>query len=228
MLAKFASVLKLSALLFLLSLGLSTAALAEDEEASSDEDEEAPAEEAPAEEAPAEEAPAEEAPSEEAPAQEEKKAPVNGTVGGFGLIGGHFGQALSAEGGAGQWLDFGGGVEVGLASKKGRLAGRVRFAYFGSLQPDATIRNNGVLSAGISIQLLKDVHRKFGAYALLDLGVSPLVTELRVFVFADVGAGVRYRPVERLELFAEVTALLRFEKTIAAGPLAFVGARFRL
>jgi hypothetical protein len=215
MLAKFVSTLKLSALLFLLSLSLSTVAFAEDEEA-------------PSEEAPGDEVPGDEAPAEEAPAEEEKTAPVNGTVGGFGLIGGHFGQALTADGGIGQWFDFGGGVEVGLASKKGRLAGRVRFAYFGSLQPDQTVRNNGVLSAGISVQLLKDVHRKFGAYALLDVGVSPLVTELRVFVFADVGAGVRYRPVERLELFAEVTALLRFEKAISVGPLAFVGARFRL
>ena len=175
---------------------------------------------------------AEEEPAPDSPATssdtEPKLASLNGTIGAFGLIGAHFGESLTQGGEAGRWLDFGGGAEIGLASKKGRLAGRIRFAYYGAQDLDAGLRHNGVLSAGLSIQLLKDVQRKFGAYALVDMGVSPLVTELRVFVFADVGAGVRYRPVDRLELFAEVTAFLRFEKTMAAGPLVFLGARFRL
>jgi len=153
---------------------------------------------------------------------------VNGTVGAFGLVGLHLGEALTASGAEGRWFDFGGGAEIGLASSTGRLAGRIRAGYYGVVDIDGAIRHNGVFSAGLSVQVLKDIQRPFGVYALVDMGVSPLVTELRVYVFADVGAGVRYRPAERVELFAEATAFLRFEKTMSAGPLFFFGARFRL
>lgn len=161
-------------------------------------------------------------------AQAAKKPALNGTIGGFGQIGLHVGEALTSSGEGGRWFDFGGGAEIGLASATGRLGGRIRASYYGVIDIEGEIRHNGVFSAGMSIQLLKDIQRPFGVYALVDVGVSPLVTELRVFVFADVGVGVRYRPVERVELFAEATAFLRFEKTVAAGPLVFLGARFRL
>jgi hypothetical protein len=154
--------------------------------------------------------------------------PVNGSLGGFGLIGLHFGESLTPAGGTGRWLDFGAGVEIGLASKTGRLAGRIRFAYYGVLDLDGGQRHNGVLSAGLAVQMLRDIQRKFGIYGLVDMGVSPLVTELRVFVFTDIGVGFRYRPASRLELFAETTAIFRFEKTMSVGPLIFVGARFAL
>ena len=170
------------------------------------------------------EAPSEDVASETPPAP----AKVNGTLGAYGLVGGHFGEALTSSGGLGQWLDFGGGVEVGLGSGAGRLAGRIRFSYYGTLDEESSVRHHGVLSAGLSVQLLKGTNKKFGAYALVDFGVSPLVTELRVFVFADVGVGVRYRVAERVELFGEVAAYLRFEKEMYAGPLAILGARFRL
>ena len=117
---------------------------------------------------------------------------------------------------------------MGLGSQSGRLSGRIRFSYYGTLDEASSIRHHGVLSAGLAVQLLKDTEKKFGAYALVDFGVSPLVTELRVFVFADVGVGVRYRVAERVELFGEVSAFLRFEKEMYAGPLAMLGARFRL
>lgn len=170
---------------------------------------------------------ADETPAAESP-EEESKPAVNGTIGGFGLIGLHLGEALTASGGTGTWFDFGGGAEIGLASRRGRLAGRIRVAYYGVRDQDGELRHNGVLSAGMSIQLLKDIERKFGVYAAVDMGVSPLVTELRVFVFADLGVGLRFRPAERVELFAEATAFFRFEKTMSVGPLVFLGARFRL
>jgi len=161
-------------------------------------------------------------------ATEAPRPALNGTVGAFGLVGLHLGEALDASGGVGRWFDFGGGAEIGLASSKGRLAGRIRGGYYGVVDADGAIRHNGVFSAGLSVQVLKDIQRPFGVYALVDMGVSPLVTELRVFVFADVGVGVRYRPADRVELFAEGTAFVRFEKTMSAGPLFFLGARFRL
>jgi hypothetical protein len=163
----------------------------------------------------------------ESPSAESKPA-VNGTLGGFGLVGLHLGEALTATGGTGSWFDFGGGAEIGLASRRGRLAGRIRVAYYGVLDQDGGLRHTGVLSAGLSVQMLKDIERKFGVYAVVDMGVSPLVTELRVFVFSDLGIGLRFRPVDRVEIFAETTAFFRFEKTMSVGPLVFLGARFRL
>ena len=161
-------------------------------------------------------------------AESAPKPAVNGSIGAYGLVGAHFGEALTSAGGVGSWFDFGGGAEIGLASKSGRLAGRIRFAYYGARDEEAVVRHHGVMSAGLSVQLLKDVDKKFGVYALVDMGVSPLVTELRVFVFADVGVGVRYRVADHVELFGEVTAFLRYEKAMYVGPLGLFGARFRL
>lgn len=204
---------------FLCALSLLVPALAFANEDASDEDEDDPWEDE--DDSEDEDGPA------EAPSEETKPA-VNGTLGGFGLVGLHLGEALTASGGTGTWFDFGGGAEIGLASRRGRLAGRIRVAYYGVLDQDGGLRHNGVLSAGMSVQLLKDIERKFGVYVAVDMGVSPLVTELRVFVFADLGIGLRFRPVDRVEIFAETTAFFRFEKTMSVGPLVFLGARFRL
>ena len=164
--------------------------------------------------------------SQEAPA--DARGRVDGSIGAVGMFGLYFGEALDAEGGNGRWVDFGGGLEVGLGARSGRLQGRLRIAYQGVADEAGELRHNGIFSAGLAIQLRKDPLAPLGVYVPLDVGVSPLVTELRVFVFAHGGIGVRYQVGDRLELFGEITALLRFEKALSAGPLLTVGARFRL
>ncbi|MEE2828084.1 MAG: hypothetical protein VX498_02760, partial [Myxococcota bacterium] len=148
---------------------------------------------------------------------ESVRARVDGSVGALGMFGLYFGEALDSEGGNGRWVDFGGGLEVGLGARSGRLHGRLRIAYQGVLDEAGEVRHNGIFSAGLGIQLRKDPLAPLGIYLPLDVGVSPLVTELRVFVFAHGGIGVRYQLGDRLELFGELTALLRFEKGLAAG-----------
>jgi hypothetical protein len=151
-----------------------------------------------------------------------------GGVGGFGLVGLHFGEALREGGGSGRWLDAGGGLEIHLGATSSRMHGRIRAGYNAIIDLDGGTRHTGLVSAGVAVDLMKDISRPFGVYVLADVGVSPLVTHLRVFVIADVGLGVRVRPTERLELFGEVTGQVRFEKSATGGPLVFLGARFNL
>jgi hypothetical protein len=151
-----------------------------------------------------------------------------GGIGVYNATGLHVGKALEAEG-TGVWIDEGGGLELLLGRTDGRVHGRLRFAYNAIIDtgenPTTRVRHSAVLALGAKIELLDDLEKPFGFYLGLDVGVSPLVTHLRSYFTFNVGPGVRVRPVERLELFAEVHALLRYEKVFAAGPMLFLGAR---
>lgn len=163
--------------------------------------------------------------------------PTSASAGGIGFFnqtGFHFGEALSQAGGTGQWMDEGGGIEVLLGSQASRVKGRVRLSYSAIIDlqaPDAAlgIQHSGVVSGGVHVELLPDFEEKIaGLYVLVDVGVSPLVSQQRTFVFFDVGAGVRITPVERFSIFVEATGWMRVEKTLSGGPLFFVGARIAL
>ena len=160
-------------------------------------------------------------------------------AGGFGVFdqdGLPFGASVSEDGGAGRWLDQGGGVEILLGYRKTRLTGRVRLSYAAIIdlaprsehRTDSRVEHAGLVSGGVQVELLKDLDRKLGLYLLADLGVAPLVTHLRAFMFADLGVGLRVRPTEVLELFVEATGMFRFDKAAAGGPLLYFGARFAL
>ncbi len=158
-------------------------------------------------------------------------------AGGFGVYDStafHFGEALSEGGGNGTWLDQGVGLELFLGHRTSRLTGRLRFAYNAvvDLDPRNTdretaerVQHTGLFAVGARVELLPDLEKVFGLYASLDFGVSPLVTNLRIFVFGQVGPGIRIRPVEALEIFAEVGALLRYEHAVGVGPSVQIGAR---
>lgn len=160
-------------------------------------------------------------------------------AGGFGVYdqtGVHFGASLSQEGGAGVWLDQGGGVEILLGYRKTRLTGRIRLSYAAVIdlsarsddRTDYRVEHAGLVSGGVQVELLKDIDKKVGLYVAVDLGVAPLVTHMRAFMFADLGAGLRVRVDDVLALFVEATGMFRFDKAPAGGPLVFLGARFAL
>ena len=161
------------------------------------------------------------------------------SAGGFGVYdqtGVHFGPALSEGGGTRVWLDQGAGVEILLGYRKTRLTGRIRLSYAAVIdlaarstdRSDYRVEHAGMVSGGVQVELLKDLESKVGLYVAADLGVSPLVTHMRAFMFADLGAGLRVRVNDVLALFVEATGMFRFDKTPAGGPLLFLGARFAL
>lgn len=157
-----------------------------------------------------------------------------GSVGFFDQTGFHFGDALTERGGTGRWMDQGGGAEILLGSKGSRIHGRVRVSYAAIIDLDAgpgddAVQHSGIVSGGVQVELLKAFDDKpVGLYVLADVGVSPLVSHSRAFVFVDVGAGLRFTVDERVSLFAEGTGWLRFEKALGGGPLFFFGARINL
>ena len=164
---------------------------------------------------------------------------VPAQAGGFGVYdqtGFHFGAALGEAGGTGSWLDQGGGLEVFLGHRGARVTGRIRLSYAAIIDispasSDATgsgVQHAGLVSGGVQVELLENLESTVGPYLLVDLGVAPLVTHMRAFMFADLGVGLRVRPTDVLELFAEVTGMFRFDKTAAGGPLVYLGARFSL
>ena len=156
-------------------------------------------------------------------------APSSADAGGIGVFdqtGLHFGDALRDGGGTGKWLDQGGGVEVILGYRKKRLTGRLRLSYAAIIDLDGGVQHAGLVSIGAKLEIFKDLEKPLGLYAVLDMGVSPLVTHLRVFVFADAGVGLRYRITDAITVFGELAAQVRFEKSFTAGPILFAGARF--
>lgn len=149
-----------------------------------------------------------------------------GGVGVFDQTGLHFGEALRDGGGTGKWLDQGGGLEINLGPPASRLSGRLRLSYAAIIDLDGGVQHAGLFSAGVQVELLKDLEKKLGVYALVDLGVSPLVTQIKFFVFADAGVGLRYRITDIVSVFGEVTGMFRYDKSASGGPLLFLGARF--
>jgi len=144
----------------------------------------------------------------------------------YNATGAHFGQPLSEEGGQGQWFNEGGGVGVVLGPADSRLLGRIRFAYNAVIAGAGGVRHVAVFSAGVHIELLPDPSKRFGFYLAADMGITPLFTDMRLYVFADVGPGVRVDLSPKLSLFAEVCALFRYENSFYAGPQLYLGARF--
>jgi hypothetical protein len=157
-----------------------------------------------------------------------------GSVGFFDQTGFHFGDALRGGGGTGHWLDQGGGVELLLGSKGIRIKGRVRLAYSAIVDLDgdgtaASVQHSGLVTGGAHVELLPGFEEKVvGLYVLADVGVSPIVSHHRAYVFFDVGAGVRFRANERFSVFVEAAGWVRFEQVVAGGPLFFLGARIEL
>ncbi len=151
-----------------------------------------------------------------------------GGVGVFDATGLHFGQALDSEGGTGTWLDQGGGLEVHLGTRGARVSGRLRLYYSAIIDLRGGVRHAGLFSGGVQVELLPDLEKKLGLYAVVDLGVSPLVTQLRIFMFADAGIGLRVRLNDVIALFGEATGQVRFDKRFSGGPLIFLGARFSI
>jgi len=141
----------------------------------------------------------------------------------------HFGAPLSEEGGQGRWMNEGGGFGVLLGPADSRLLGRMRFAYNAVIDLAGDLgggtRHVAVFSAGIQIELLPDIAKRFGLYLAADMGITPLFTDMRLYLFADVGPGVRFDLNDRLSLFAEVCALVRYENSFYGGPQFYLGAR---
>jgi hypothetical protein len=155
--------------------------------------------------------------------------PALAQAGGISIYNGtgfHFGAPLSEEGGEGRWLNEGGGFGVILGPADSRLLGRMRFAYNAVIDLAGGTRHVALLSAGVQIELLPDVSKRFGVYLATDMGITPLFTDMRLYLFADVGPGVRFDINEKFSLFAEVCALLRYENSFYAGPQFYLGARF--
>ncbi len=150
-----------------------------------------------------------------------------GGVGAFDQTGFHFGDALREGGGTGKWMEQGGGVEVVLGKTDGRIAGRLRASYAAIIDLDGGVQHAGLFSVGAHVELL-DLDKKFGLYPLLDLGVSPLVTQIRFFVFADAGIGARYRITDVVSIFGEVTGIVRYDKAFTGGPMLYLGVRFAI
>ena len=158
-------------------------------------------------------------------------------AGGISLYNGtgfHFGAPLNEAGGEGRWFNEGGGIGVVLGAADSRILGRVRMAYNAVIDlsgSNAVIdlsggtRHVAVLSAGVQIELLPDPSKRFGLYLVADMGITPLFTDMRLYLFGDVGPGVRFDVHERVSLFAEVCALLRYENSFYAGPQFYFGAR---
>ena len=143
----------------------------------------------------------------------------------YNATGFHFGEPLSEEGGQGRWMNEGGGLGVVLGPADSRLLGRLRFAYNAVIDLAGGTRHVAVLSAGVQIELLPDLTKRFGLYLVTDMGITPLFTDMRLYLFADVGPGVRFDLNDRLSLFAEVCALVRYENSFYAGPQFYLGAR---
>ena len=157
---------------------------------------------------------------------------VAGSIGVFDATGFHFGDALTQTGGTGHWMDQGAGAEILLGSQGGRVMGRIRIAYTGIIDVgsgEADVQHAGIVGGGAYVELLKGFADKpVGLYVLADVGVSPLVSHKRAFVFVDVGAGLRVNLNDRLSLFVEASGWMRFEKALGGGPLVFFGARISL
>ncbi len=191
---------------------------------------EEPAAEEPAAEEPAAEEPAAEEPAAAEPAAEEVAAAVRPASGisVYNGTGFHFGEPLNEKGGEGRWFNEGGGIGLLLGPPGSRLLGRVRFAYNAVIDLAGGTRHVAVLSAGVQVELLPDVNKRFGLYVVTDVGITPLFTDMRLYLFADVGPGVRFDVHRRVSLFAEVCALFRYENGFYAGPQFYFGARFAL
>ena len=149
-----------------------------------------------------------------------------GGLGAFNQTGLHFGEALRAGGGTATWLDEGGGVELTLGYEGKRVHARLRLSYTAIVDLGGGVQHAGLFAGGVSIQLLKDLERRLGLYLFVDMGVSPLVTHMRAFVFGDLGVGLSYRVADRVRIFGELAGLVRFEKTVAGGPVLYLGVRF--
>ena len=78
----------------------------------------------------------------------------------------------------------------------------------------------------MQIELLPEPSNRFGLYLATDVGITPLFTDMRLYLFADVGPGVRWDLNPKVSLFAEVCALFRYENSFYAGPQFYLGARF--
>jgi hypothetical protein len=150
-----------------------------------------------------------------------------GGVGVFDQTGFHFGEALREGGGTGSWMDQGGGIEILLGRSDFRLSGRLRLSYVAIIDLSGGVQHAGLFSVGVQVELF-DLDTKFGLYPVLDLGVSPLITQIRFFVFADAGAGVRYRINDLVSIFGELTGMVRYDKAFTGGPMIFLGARFAI
>lgn len=163
--------------------------------------------------------------------------PGSASAGGVGFFNGtgfHSGKALSQVGGRGTWVNEGGGVEVFLGKRDFRLHGRLRFAYNAVM--DVTplaegqvaknrVAHSGVISLGAKVDLLPDLAQPFGLYVVADIGVAPLVRHGRGYMFVDMGPGVRAQVNPVLQLFAELTGIVRYENGFTGGALLFLGAR---
>jgi len=150
-----------------------------------------------------------------------------GGVGAFDQTGFHFGEALREGGGTGSWMDQGGGIEIFLGKTDFRVVGRLRLSYAAIIDLSGGVQHAGLFSVGAHVELL-DLEKKFGIYPLLDMGVSPFVTQIKFFVFADAGVGVRYRINDLVSVFGELTGLVRYDKGFTGGPLIYLGARFSI
>ncbi len=149
-------------------------------------------------------------------------------AGGISLYNGtgfHFGEPLNEGGGDGRWFNEGGGLGVVLGAADSRVMGRVRMAYNAVIDLAGGTRHVALLSAGVQVELLPDPSKRFGLYLVTDMGITPLFTDMRLYLFADVGPGVRFDVHERVSLFAEVCALFRYENSFYAGPQFYFGAR---
>jgi hypothetical protein len=149
-------------------------------------------------------------------------------AGGISLYNGtgfHFGEPLNEAGGEGRWFNEGGGIGVVLGAADSRVMGRVRMAYNAVIDLSGGVRHVALLSAGVQVELLPDPSKRFGLYLVADMGITPLFTDMRLYLFADVGPGVRFDVHERVSLFAEVCALFRYENSFYAGPQFYFGAR---
>jgi len=164
--------------------------------------------------------------------------PASASAGGIGVFNGtgfHAGPALSEGGGTGTWINQSGGVEIFLGRRDYRLSGRLRFGYNAVIDVSplaegastgARVIHSAALAAGLRVELLPDIEKKFGLYVAGDVGVSPLVLHLANYFWFDVGPGVRLDVNENFGLFAELTGVLRFQNGFTGGAWLYLGARF--
>ena len=158
-----------------------------------------------------------------------------GGVGVFNGTGFHAGPALSEAGGAGTWINEGGGFELFFGKRDFRFHGRLRFFYNAVIDvtplPDGVearnrVGHSGALSVGAKVELLEDVEKPFGFYIATDIGISPLVLHLRNYFWVNAGPGVRVNVNDVFGLFAELTGVLRYENGFTGGAWMYLGARF--
>jgi hypothetical protein len=147
-----------------------------------------------------------------------------GGVGFYDMTGFHLSKSAGAT--VGPFLDQGGGIELFLGRKDFRLEARFRFAYNAIIKPGGPVVHTGTLSAGARVELLTDLARPGGVYLAADIGVSPLVKDFANYFWVQAGPGVRVRPAEHLQLFAELSGFVRFQYGVAGGLLLTLGVRF--